>query len=165
MEIRRHFEFAACWSEDLHLVEERSEFALPTILTSNEGRFDFIFIDGWHTFDHTILDCFYAIRLLRVGGYLVLDDAHWRSVTRSCGILSDTRALSASAASGCRTNISGPNCELLDPYFPYPTPSSGDKIPELPNSIGAGRTVFDGRAAKNDGRPKIVRLVFRILTP
>src|SRR5262249_53891072 len=64
------------------LIEEKSEFALPSLLSASEGAFDFIFLDGWHTFDHTMLDCFYSARLLRVGGYLVLDDAHWQSVTK-----------------------------------------------------------------------------------
>ena len=64
------------------LIEERSEFALPQLLDGNEGQFDFIFIDGWHTFDHTLLDCFYATRLLRVGGILAIDDASFPSVRR-----------------------------------------------------------------------------------
>jgi predicted O-methyltransferase YrrM len=65
------------------LVEEKSEFALPRILSYGEGQFDFIFVDGWHTFDHTLLDCFYAQRLLKVGGYLVIDDVSWPSVSRA----------------------------------------------------------------------------------
>jgi hypothetical protein len=65
-----------------NLVEVKSEFALPRILEQGEGRFDFIFIDGWHTFDHTLLDCFYATRLLRVGGYLAIDDVIFPAVRR-----------------------------------------------------------------------------------
>ena len=41
----------------------------------NMKPFDFIFIDGWHTFDYTLVDMFYADRLLRIGGYLLIDDA------------------------------------------------------------------------------------------
>lgn len=55
-------------------IEEFSEFALPRLLGEQECRYDLIFIDGWHTLDHTLLDCFYATRLLRTGGYLVVDD-------------------------------------------------------------------------------------------
>ena len=44
-------------SHSLIFVELKSEFALPRILEQAEGKFDFIFIDGWHTFDHTLLDC------------------------------------------------------------------------------------------------------------
>ncbi len=69
------------------LIEVQSEFALPRLLEKNEGQFDFIFIDGWHTFDHTLLDCFYANRLLRIGGYLAVDDVGFPSVNRAVSFL------------------------------------------------------------------------------
>jgi len=69
------------------LIETRSEFALPQLLERGEEQFDLIFIDGFHTFDHTLLDCFYATRLLRVGGVLVLDDVGFASVKRVVGFL------------------------------------------------------------------------------
>ena len=65
-----------------NLVERKSEFALPRLLEHNEGQFDFVFVDGWHTFDHTLLDCFYASRLLRTGGVLAIDDVMFPSVKR-----------------------------------------------------------------------------------
>jgi len=65
-----------------NLIEKRSEFALPDLAESMRDGFDLVFIDGWHTFDHTLVDCFYATRLLRVGGYLVIDDAGFPSVRR-----------------------------------------------------------------------------------
>lgn len=65
----------------LELVETKSEFARPRLLERREGQYDFIFVDLWHTFDHTLLDSFYATQLLRVGGYLTLDDANWPSVS------------------------------------------------------------------------------------
>jgi predicted O-methyltransferase YrrM len=64
------------------LVESKSEFALPRLTEEREGAYDFIFVDGWHTFDHTLIDCFYATRLLRVGGYLAIDDANWPGIRR-----------------------------------------------------------------------------------
>ena len=57
------------------LIEEGSEFALPDLTRKQKGAFDLIFIDGVHTFDHALLDCFYSTKLLRIGGYLVIDDA------------------------------------------------------------------------------------------
>ncbi len=48
--------------EFFDLIEVKSEFALPHMLEKAEGQFDLVFIDGWHTFDHTLLDCFYATR-------------------------------------------------------------------------------------------------------
>lgn len=69
------------------LVEARSEIALPRLLEKHEGTFDLIFIDGWHTFDHTLLDCFYALRLLSVGGMLLIDDCDMASVGKAVAYL------------------------------------------------------------------------------
>jgi predicted O-methyltransferase YrrM len=68
--------------KNYELLEEFSEFCMPRLTAGQTGKFDLIFIDGWHTFDHTLLDCFYATRLLRVGGYLVIDDTDMPSVSR-----------------------------------------------------------------------------------
>jgi len=59
---------------DYHeLIEEPSQLAMPRMIT--EGRqFDLIFVDGMHTFDHTLMDIFFAVRLLREGGILFIDD-------------------------------------------------------------------------------------------
>lgn len=71
------------------LVELKSEFALPQILREGEGQFDLVFVDGWHTFDHTLLDLFYATRLLRVGGYLAVDDVGLQSVGRAVSFVTN----------------------------------------------------------------------------
>lgn len=55
------------------LVEEKSEFALPAMAAAKK-QFDFAFIDGWHTFDHTLIDLFYLNRVLKVGGIILIDD-------------------------------------------------------------------------------------------
>lgn len=71
------------------VIEKPNYIALPDLLKdrlkdikwneskydSNYERFDLVFIDGWHTFDYTLLDFFYADLLLRPGGYIVVDDA------------------------------------------------------------------------------------------
>ena len=57
------------------LHEERSETCLPRLLT--EGlRLDFALVDGWHTFDHALVDFYYINRMLEVGGIVVFDDVH-----------------------------------------------------------------------------------------
>jgi predicted O-methyltransferase YrrM len=56
-----------------NLVEKPSELAMPELLVEGK-KFDFIFIDGWHTLDHTLLDLFYANKMLKIGGILVVDD-------------------------------------------------------------------------------------------
>jgi predicted O-methyltransferase YrrM len=66
---------------NFELIEQPSEIALPQLLS--EGKlYDFAFIDGWHTFDHTLLDFFYLNRMLRVGGILIVDDVGLPSVNR-----------------------------------------------------------------------------------
>lgn len=65
------------------LIEKPSEFILPEIAQNQSGTFDMVFIDGWHTFDHTLLDLFYANRLIKVGGYIVIDDCNLASVAKA----------------------------------------------------------------------------------
>lgn len=63
------------------LIEKPSEIALPELL--QKGRtLDFAFIDGWHTFDHTLLDFFYLNRMIRVGGMIVFDDVRYPAVSK-----------------------------------------------------------------------------------
>jgi hypothetical protein len=42
------------------------------------------FIDGWHTFDHVLLDFFYIDLMLEVGGIVVFDDVGYPSIRRAC---------------------------------------------------------------------------------
>lgn len=66
-----------------------SELALPQLLVDQPEQFDLVFIDGWHTFDHTMLDLYYASRLVRVGGYIVTDDCNWPSVAAAIAYYSN----------------------------------------------------------------------------
>ena len=56
------------------LVEEYDYLALPRLVDAGE-RFDCILIDGFHSFDLTLLDLYYADHLLVVGGLLVCHDS------------------------------------------------------------------------------------------
>jgi predicted O-methyltransferase YrrM len=64
------------------LREEPSEIALPHMVKEGE-KFDLAFIDGWHTFDQTLIDLYYANRLVKTGGYIIIDDADWISVSKA----------------------------------------------------------------------------------
>ncbi len=46
---------------------------LPKLL-DRSVRLDLALIDGWHTFDYTLLDVFYADKMLRPGGVLFIHD-------------------------------------------------------------------------------------------
>lgn len=64
------------------LIQEKSYVALPDLLKRNI-EFDFIFIDGWHTFDYTLLDFFYADKMLKIGGLIIIDDALHKGVSKT----------------------------------------------------------------------------------
>jgi predicted O-methyltransferase YrrM len=62
------------------LLKVKSYEGLPSLLEKWEEQIDLVFVDGWHTFDFTLVDVFYADRLLRKGGYLLLDDVKHENV-------------------------------------------------------------------------------------
>jgi predicted O-methyltransferase YrrM len=53
--------------------EASSQVVLPRLAESGT-RIQFAFIDGWHTFDHTLVDFFYIDQMMDPGGIVVLDD-------------------------------------------------------------------------------------------
>src|SRR5215216_3050717 len=61
------------------LIEKKSYEALPDLLRQN-NRFQFAYIDGWHTFDYTLLDFFYIDKMLDAGGIVGFNDCGWPSV-------------------------------------------------------------------------------------
>lgn len=65
-------------SKYMQVIRQTSYRALPalyeSVLLGTIPKFDMIYIDGWHTFDYTLLDFFYADLLLNVNGVIVLDD-------------------------------------------------------------------------------------------
>jgi predicted O-methyltransferase YrrM len=64
------------------LIEKRSEVALPCLLELGT-KFNFAFVDGWHTFDHTLIDMFYLNQMLEVGGMIVIDDVGMKGVKKA----------------------------------------------------------------------------------
>lgn len=44
------------------------------VLSELDSKFDLILIDGFHTFDYTLVDFGLSDRLLNVGGYIIIDD-------------------------------------------------------------------------------------------
>jgi predicted O-methyltransferase YrrM len=63
----------------VELIEEPSQLALPR-LAAREERFDFAFIDGWHTFDHALIDFFFCDLMLSPGGMVMLDDVDYPAI-------------------------------------------------------------------------------------
>lgn len=61
------------------LVERSSTEALPE-LSKKLKNLDVAFIDGYHLFDYTLLDVFYCLKMLRVGGVLIVDDKKMKAI-------------------------------------------------------------------------------------
>ena len=53
--------------------------ALPELLRRGATA-EFVYIDGWHSFDYALVDFFYADKLLADGGIVGFNDASFRSV-------------------------------------------------------------------------------------
>lgn len=70
--------------------EETSQRVLPR-LEANGTRIQFGFIDGWHTYDHTLVDFFYIDRMLDPGGIVVLDDVGYPALRRLCHFIVTNR--------------------------------------------------------------------------
>jgi len=70
----------------LRFLEAPSDRALPELALAGE-RFDVVFIDGSHRFDHVLLDFYYADKLLRVGGHIMFDDCWMPAVRKACSFI------------------------------------------------------------------------------
>jgi len=64
-----------------NLYEDKSYNSLPILLEKKE-LYDLVFIDGWHTFDYTLLDFFYSDLILKIGGIIIIDDAFHQGVNK-----------------------------------------------------------------------------------
>jgi predicted O-methyltransferase YrrM len=73
-------------SDRIELIEEFDYLALPRLVVEKRS-FDFVLIDGWHSFDYAFIDLFYADLLLRPGGIVAIHDTGWPSVYKVCRFL------------------------------------------------------------------------------
>jgi predicted O-methyltransferase YrrM len=71
----------AGYQEIIDFYEKPSQTVLPQLETMGV-KVDFAFIDGWHSFDHTLVDFFYIDKLLNVGGVVAFDDSNWPSISK-----------------------------------------------------------------------------------
>ncbi len=71
----------AGYQEIIDFYEKPSQTVLPQ-LEIKSIKVDFAFIDGWHTFDHTLVDFFYIDKLLNIGGVVAFDDSYWPSISK-----------------------------------------------------------------------------------
>src|SRR5688572_11978515 len=63
-----------------------SDRVLPRLVEQGE-RFGLILIDGNHLFDYTLIDVFYSLKLLVVGGVIMLDDTAYPQIQAVCDFI------------------------------------------------------------------------------
>lgn len=73
----------AGYESKVELLEMPSYQALSQ-LEQKDQKIDFAFVDGWHTFDYTLVDFFFIDKMLKVGGIVAFDDANWTSIRKLC---------------------------------------------------------------------------------
>jgi predicted O-methyltransferase YrrM len=67
-------------------METYDYLALPQLI-ANGQRIQFAYIDGWHTFDYTLLDFFFVDKMMDPNGVVGFNDCGWRAVNRALGFL------------------------------------------------------------------------------
>lgn len=81
-----HYMSRAGHDDIFDLITSPSWQILPN-LVSKGLSYDFIFIDGWHSFDYTLLDLFFCDMLLRDGGIMAFHDADMPQVAKALRFL------------------------------------------------------------------------------
>lgn len=71
--------------------ENSSQQVLPALVARGE-RIGLGFIDGWHTFDHVLVDFFYIDQMLEIGGIVVFDDVGYPAIRRLCEFVITNRS-------------------------------------------------------------------------
>ncbi len=77
--------------QHLHeLIEEPSYLALPELVKKGT-TIEFGYIDGWHTFDYTLMDFWYLDRMLAVNGIVGFNDCDWPAVHKTLNFVTSHR--------------------------------------------------------------------------
>lgn len=71
----------AGYSRFIDFLETPSELVLPHLLQA-KTRVQVAIIDGFHTFDHALVDFFYINKMLDVGGVIIFDDVNMPAIAR-----------------------------------------------------------------------------------
>lgn len=80
----------AGYGEHHELLVEPDYTALPALLRMGL-RVDFGYIDGWHTFDHAMLDFWYIDKMMPVGGIVGFNDCGMAGVDKAIGFVQSHR--------------------------------------------------------------------------
>ncbi len=88
------------------LIENTSVKVLPALLSKfGNGWLDVALIDGWHLFDYTLLDIFYCLEMVRVGGYVIVDDKNQTSVAAVAKYINRSYSHVLDVCPSCKTSL------------------------------------------------------------
>jgi predicted O-methyltransferase YrrM len=118
------------------LLEGPSHLMLPR-LVEKDVKLDLAFIDGWHTFDHTLLDFFYIDKMLRPGGVVLLHDRSWPSKQKVIRFIRTHRRYKELPVKGKRGQSLGAPASDSARYSPvFPDSSGGCAGSSRPSGTG-----------------------------
>jgi predicted O-methyltransferase YrrM len=90
-------------SRNWRLVEKSSAYALPVL--AEKLDLDVALIDGMHLFDYTMMDIFYCLKMLRVGGVLIVDDKRMKAISAVAKYVLRAYKHVADICPSCRTML------------------------------------------------------------
>jgi predicted O-methyltransferase YrrM len=128
-----------------NLVEfhEQPSYRALARFEAEERRFDFAFIDGFHTFDYAFVDFFLIDKLLAVGGVVAFDDADWPSVRRVVRFVATNLSYTVHAAMRPRRAGWGPAKQAYEAARSFAGAAAGmfERVPGfrrvVPSMVGA----------------------------
>jgi len=120
--------------DNFHLIEEDSHLALPKMI-GEDYQFDLIIVDADPSFQGRFIDCYFAHRLLKPGGYLLIDDLQFPSVPKTIQFLANTYDYKWVSSFGRMAVLNKPSkvvvgesIWLADPFESEVDPPSSDSI-------------------------------------
>lgn len=76
-----------CGTEQFfELLQGPAHMMLPKLIDLGQSL-DFVLVDGWHTFDYTLIDIFLMDQLLRPGGFMLIHDMNMASKKKAARYL------------------------------------------------------------------------------
>jgi predicted O-methyltransferase YrrM len=92
--------------KNYRLIEDTSISALPELLSKKgTGWLDVALIDGWHLFDYTLIDVFYCLQMLRVGGVCIVDDKRMKAINAVAKYVTRAYPNIVDICASCRTML------------------------------------------------------------
>lgn len=95
----------------IRFLEKPSHLGLAQ-LESEKVMVDLAFVDGWHTFDHVMVDFFMVDKILHEGGIVIMDDSDWPAIEKVCSFISSNRSYEFIRGTSPRSTLNGNENEI-----------------------------------------------------